>query len=627
MKKRLLILALGLLGLSSLVSAQFSSSIVLDEGVRSSAVNAKSTFAEGDITWGYCNDDIDAAIGVGANAELSAAIHLTPEKFGVFKGSEIKAVNLGFAANVTNVSIFIRNTLTGANIYSQQVGSSNAGWKTVELTTPFTVPEEGFYIGYTCTGKGQIGFSGTGVTEGCYLWYNEWANYLDQGWGSLCLQVVIDGATYNTIDYAIEDINPSYAEIEKSFTVTGLARNYSKQKIESLSLEYDINGEAAIQKVAVCSIEPGKLGQFSFEADPISTNGEYTINVKITEPADEIETNNSKSGTVSVFKYTYDKKILVEEATGTWCQWCPYGFVGMALMNEKYPDNFIGIAVHNGDGMTVTAYDSALKKFITGYPSCVVNRKTVGHPYAELEDLYLAEMAIPSQVGISVEAYLNEELTKAEITTTARFGYTADNINCRLAYVIIENDVTGYKQTNGFAGGGAGAFYGWESQPSQVSVAFDEVARGIYSSFTGITNSVPTSVVEDEPFTHEYSITLPTKIQDKDQLELIVMLLDVKSGQVLNADKVHLEPGNAIGKVNATNDLLNIVSAENGVIRFNINAEGNSTIALYDVNGKQITSSTVNGKDEKTISATGLKGVYILKATTPQGAIAKKVIL
>ena len=42
------------------------------------------------------------------------------------------------------------------------------------------------------------------------------------------------------------------------------------------------------------------------------------------------------------------------------------GAVAMAQMAMGYPNDFIGIAVHNGDGMTVSAYDANIGNYIPG---------------------------------------------------------------------------------------------------------------------------------------------------------------------------------------------------------------------------------------------------------------------
>jgi len=624
MKKNLLLLFVALFSFANYASAQFVMTPNINIAGSSKAVAAD------EIAWRYCGPDSEliGAVGVNQSATLSAAIQLTSEQFGVFEGEIIKGVRVGLSANVTNLKVFIRNSLTGNDIYSETVGSATKGWKDVTFTTPFTVPDGEFYVGYTCTGLNQIGFSGDSYAEGGWLWYNGWANYSANGWGSVCIQLIIDISDFDKSDFGITKVNNTYSMMGEPFETKGVVRNNSLNTIESLIVEYTVDGGSPIEKTATCNVAPGQLGAFTFEADGINAAaGIYALEVALKD-ADDYPLNDKSSGEVEIFKYTYPKRVVAEEATGTWCQWCPYGFVGMAQMHEKYPDSFIGIAVHNRDAMTVTAYDSALASYISGYPDCLVNRKTTGHPYAELEDLYLAEMAIPCQVGVELEASMNQDLTEVDIVTSLTFGYTSAEVNCKLVYVLIENDVTGYKQTNGFAGGGAGAFYGWENLPNQVEVVFDEVARGIYSGFSGIPNSVPASVEENVPVEHTYKITLPTTIQDKDQLELVVMLLNAK-GEVLNAAKVYLEEGDVAIDNIAKENVDCYVYPKDNALHVNVNTAGNITVDLFDVNGRKIMTDAAssNGKGQVIIPVSVTKGVYLVKVTTDKGTTVKKVIL
>ena len=70
----------------------------------------------------------------------------------------------------------------------------------------------------------------------------------------------------------------------------------------------------------------------------------------------------------------YTRRMVVEEGTGAWCGWCVKGIVGLRYMNATYPDQFIGIAVHNGDMYTVNNYKTWLAKYFDGYPNCLANR-------------------------------------------------------------------------------------------------------------------------------------------------------------------------------------------------------------------------------------------------------------
>lgn len=43
------------------------------------------------------------------------------------------------------------------------------------------------------------------------------------------------------------------------------------------------------------------------------------------------------------------KRVLLEQFTGSWCGWCVDGSYVMELLEEDYPDTFIGCKIHNGD--------------------------------------------------------------------------------------------------------------------------------------------------------------------------------------------------------------------------------------------------------------------------------------
>ena len=45
----------------------------------------------------------------------------------------------------------------------------------------------------------------------------------------------------------------------------------------------------------------------------------------------------------------FNRKVVMEEGTGTWCGYCPEGMATILRMKEKYPDNFIAVAIHDDD--------------------------------------------------------------------------------------------------------------------------------------------------------------------------------------------------------------------------------------------------------------------------------------
>jgi len=90
--------------------------------------------------------------------------------------------------------------------------------------------------------------------------------------------------------------------------------------------------------------------------------------------ADGDMTNNSSDAKFNTLSQSGTKAVFIEEATGTWCGFCPRGAVGMDYMATTYPNTVVAVAVHNGDPMAVAEYDNGLGNYISGYPSGVVDR-------------------------------------------------------------------------------------------------------------------------------------------------------------------------------------------------------------------------------------------------------------
>ena len=101
-----------------------------------------------------------------------------------------------------------------------------------------------------------------------------------------------------------------------------------------------------------------------------------------------------------------NKLVIGEQATGTWCQWCPRGHVAMNFMDRDYYGYFQGIAVHNGDPMTNTDYDNGIAPYIGGYPSALVDRGTEIDP-SDFEIDFLQRIVTPVSATISNGAEQN----------------------------------------------------------------------------------------------------------------------------------------------------------------------------------------------------------------------------
>ncbi len=157
---------------------------------------------------------------------------------------------------------------------------------------------------------------------------------------------------------------------------------------------------------------------------------------------------------VGVVPSSFKKKLLIEEVTGAWCQWCPVAIGAMeeVLKGAKEDDNIYGMAIHFDDAMTTphTAFFSDLMS-VTGYPSCYLNRKeslpantNISHEdnMASWNTIIDAELAKTADMGLAIEtSYTNDKKSaniKVHLSSTGNLSGTY-----RLHVQLYEDNISG----------------------------------------------------------------------------------------------------------------------------------------------------------------------------------------
>lgn len=335
--------------------------------------------------------------------------------------------------------------------------------------------------------------------------------------------------------------------------VTGKIFNGGIETINSADVNWQLeNGNIHTTSITDMNLTTGQLYSFTC-TDPIEIEpGNYNLKVWLTNvngsaSGDNDLTNDSLTKKIFVVSFIPQKKVVGEEATGTWCGWCVRGICFMDYMKETYPDTWIGIAVHNGDPMAITEYDNALQDFLPGFPgfpSAVVDRMDEYVDPSDLEDVYFDHINVLAPASVSIENFSwDPALRKVTFDVQTEFILDIDR-EMRLAAVITEDSVhgsgSGYNQANYYAGGGNGPMCGFESLPGSIPAAnmyYQHVARKIMTTPYGTTGSLPIPVVAGVKYSYNYSTTIPAT-WNYDKLNFIGMLLDTETNEIINANNV-----------------------------------------------------------------------------------------
>ena len=282
---------------------------------------------------------------------------------------------------------------------------------------------------------------------------------------------------------------------------------------------------------------------------------DFTLDRKITlqkyKPVDYTIKVSSANQSFSLDKTltAYQRKVVCEEGTGTWCGYCVRGLVYVDSLKQYAQDWAIPIAAHSGDVMS-NSYVGYLDDYwgVDGMPAGTVNRKQKADPrkfFTVGKKMFDKETVL---VDIDLKACLDEDSRNVTSTTTLHFADANNSANYALAYAIIENNVhqpgdDQYRQHNSYAGGAEGPMGGYENYgeyiPSEV-MYYQCVARGFVEEFNGIIGSVPTEFQADEEIVYNKDFTLPDGILNDKNTQLVVMLIDKSDNHIVNAQMAPL---------------------------------------------------------------------------------------
>jgi hypothetical protein len=470
-------------------------------------------------------------------------------------------------------------------------------------------------------------------------------------------QMYIDDVMFDHVPFTVPALDALVADIDmgaelatQSGTPTVKIVNGGSTAITSLKVDLTYNGSTTTQNVTGVNIATAGVYNVTLPSTVLAA-GALPITAVVYNVNGGAGDNNPNNDTliemINPIVPAPGKMVVGEEATGTWCQWCPRGAVFMDLFETKYQDFWAGIAVHNGDPMTVTEYDEGIGTLIGGYPSALVDRLGDVDPSGMSSDFFTRLQTAPKATLVNGATW---DAASRVLNVSVRYNFAlAANGNYKSACVLTEDGVTGtgagWSQSNAYAGGNNGVMGGFESLPSPVPAAqmvYDHVARAIAPSFTGMTGIFPATVNAGDAHIVNYSFTLPAG-WDESEIQIIGLLID-PTGKIDNAGSVDITTAVANGYETGINaGISQVLSSSKAVvlapnpasgssaILLNLATESDVNIELTDLNGKLITSGTytnLSGAQSISMNLNGLSaGIYAVNILVNGTLYTEKLVV
>ncbi len=463
----------------------------------------------------------------------------------------------------------------------------------------------------------------------------------------------VDDITYSTAPYTappydaslVSGLVPNKDLTGRGIKVEAIIANEGANEINNLEVSYTIAGKTTTKVVNNLKLASFKSTTITFDqTHPVKKGlNEFNFGVKLLDGADDNASNNAAKAILIGVTPAADKFVIAEEATGTWCGWCPRGAVMLERMQKRFPDHFIGIAVHNGDPMVVTEYDNGVKSLpdFTGFPGASVGRGSVIDPSDIETDFWGRIVEIPRakvKVGASYDATTRVLKLSPEIT------YNEDvDAPFKLAVAIVEDSVrstaAGYSQANYYANNAAGPMGGYELLPNPVpanKMVYNHVARAILGGFSG--TEVPNAThKKGDKEVMSFEFILPATIK-ANKVEIVPILLN-ENGLIENGYQATIEEAIAYRLVD-TKDQLNLTKEVSiypmpvsfiSIINLNLETADDVSIQIFDVAGRMVGNKNygkLQGDQNLELNGSLLNnGTYLAKINVGKESISKSLII
>ena len=156
------------------------------------------------------------------------------------------------------------------------------------------------------------------------------------------------------------------------------------------------------------------------------------------------------------------------------------------------------------------------------------------------------------------------------------------------------------------------------------------MARGIWPSAEGLSGVLPSDMEHGVRYEADYAIDIPGNVATSDNVDVTVLLLDAKTGRIVNAAKWD-NPNKHLGleeQAAGTEGVSFRKIGDEGILSLPESAEGSVRLSVVSPDGKIVSTHEMKAHGgEVRFPAGNLDGVYIIHAETGDAVFTLKAVL
>ncbi len=474
---------------------------------------------------------------------------------------------------------------------------------------------------------------------------------------------------------ALSHENYKYSVVNNINTLTATFKNYGYTPITNLTINYKMANGVTVSETKILSPALNYLDSrmLTFTSPYVSATPIYNTykiwTSFINGMSDQVNTNDTITGSITIASIASTKKVLVEQYTETSCGWCPDGYTVLKSIATTNT-NVIAASIHNNDNMSIASGTVLASDYISNYPSATIDQyffsanNTVAVDKSNWSSYVNQRLAmnVPATVTVTNVSY-NSSTNQIDATVSSTF-YGDVKGDYRLNLYVKENNVYGpandntdnqWNQHSYLYNVGSSPYYQvgtylnastylLNASDYKHQYVIDYMADGAY----GATGIIPSNgSTNGITYTKNYSFNLPTAASGEfrynaDNIYLIGILseydVDTKKRSIINAEEVKLtanpETVVSVKEQNSKNVTLNVFpNPTTDLCYLNYTLQNNEFVAvnIYNALGELVYIETKNETAGNVNHELNLKalnsGNYSVQISFKNNTITKKLTI
>lgn len=466
-----------------------------------------------------------------------------------------------------------------------------------------------------------------------------------------------------------------YSTVNAINTFSATFKNYGYTPITNLTINYEMENGVTVSEIKILTPALNYLDSrtLTFTTPYVAATPIYNTykiwSSNINGQTDQVNTNDTITGAITISSIAPSKKVLLEQFTSANYGWSPDGYTTLKSIVTTNT-NIIATSIHDADNLSVTGGSNLISDYEDGFPSAVIDR----HYFSSNNDVGIQKnnwnsfaaqrlaMKVPATVTVTNISY-NTSTKQIDATVSATF-YGDVKGDYRLNLFVKENNVygptndntnNGWNQQSFLYNVGSSPYYQMGTylnsttyllSPAEYKHQYTitHMADGAY----GASGIIPSNgSTNGATYTKTYSYTLPTVSGSEfrynaDNIYLIGIVseydADTKKRSILNVEEVKLtsnpETIVSVKELTANDIRLNVFpNPTTDVCYLNYTTNNNEfvTVNIFNALGELVYIETKNVTTGNITHELNLKelnaGNYMVQVSFKNNTITKKLTI